>query len=269
MTDTGPRFNDRHSSFLTHIANQTAAPTGNNQVHPSFGMQQRRRSLPARRKQLHHVRVGPELLQHLLNELHDSPVGSIRITPSFQDSGVPTFQAQRKHIETHIRTGFINHPNYAERHTHFFQSQPARHRITLQDTPQRGRKHSHLTHVGRNPRQPFLCQLQTVILRIGNFHPQQVLPIGLQQTFCFLLYPVGHRTQKCIHRFHIPHCQFTGCCPNGLKYFIQIHFHHFQITVYRKNTISGRHSKLSKGNNRPCQRNICPKACLFPKVCYL
>ena len=88
------RFNDRNAGGVAYEVYQSASATWDAQVDISYGIQHLTGSLVGGRQQCHHVRIDTLLLQHLMDQLHGSPVGEVGIRPAFQHTGIATLKAE-------------------------------------------------------------------------------------------------------------------------------------------------------------------------------
>ena len=67
------------------------------------------------------MRIDMKLFEYLVNDTDDGTVGIVRITSTFQDTGISAFQAKGKNVEADIRTRFIDDAYYSEGDTDFGQ----------------------------------------------------------------------------------------------------------------------------------------------------
>ena len=61
------------------------------------------------------MRVDMKLFKYLVNDTDNGAVGIVRITSTFQDTGISAFQAKGKDVEADIRTRFIDCLLYTSR----------------------------------------------------------------------------------------------------------------------------------------------------------
>ena len=166
MADAGTRLNHGDGGILAHKTDQPAAATGNDQVHHPFGMEQHLSRLVRSRQHFHQMGVESIRLEHLMNQLHDGPVGAVGITPPLEHAGIATLQAEHSHVEADIGACFVDDTDHAKGHTDPLNLQAIRQFIATQHLAQRRWEVGHLTNPFGNPMDALGRQLEPVILGV-------------------------------------------------------------------------------------------------------
>jgi len=90
---SGPGLYHRDLRRVANEVDQSLAASGNTEVYVVHGPQHLTGSFVGGGQQGHDIRVDAQLAQHLTDEVHPRLAGVYGIFPTFQDTGVATFQA--------------------------------------------------------------------------------------------------------------------------------------------------------------------------------
>ena len=141
------------------------------------------------------------LLQHIVQQTHDSLTALLGIAASFEDAGTAGFQTECCHVDGDIGASLVDDTYHTERHTHALQIESVGERARLEDASQRGRKFCHLACVGCNTFQTLLIEQETVVHRVCLVHAREVDSIGLQHFWNVLLQSICHRQKHLVYLF--------------------------------------------------------------------
>ena len=135
--------------------------------------------------------INPLRLQYLPDECNDRLVRTTGVASSFQNRGVTRFQAEREYVETDVRTGLVDHADYAEGDRNFLDTHAVRtYRFAEYPTQWRGQRND-VSDVGSDTGNTFPIQQQPVVHRIGRIHTRQILLVGSQNLIGILFGRIG------------------------------------------------------------------------------
>ena len=171
---SGTRLNDTDGGILPDVIDKTARTAWDEYIHQPSGVQQFCRCLSCGGQQSDGVGSKTVLLQHIVQQTHDSLTALLGIAASFEDAGTAGFQTECCHVDGDIGASLVDDTYHTERHTHALQIESVGERALLEDASQRGRKCCHLACVGCNTFQTLLIEQETVVHRVCLVHAREV-----------------------------------------------------------------------------------------------
>ena len=221
---TGTRFNYRHLGGVANELYQFLAATRDAYINIAHGIEHLAGSLVGSWKQFHNGRIHAFAFQNLMNEGDDGTIRVIGISSALQHAGIAALEAKGKHVERHIRTGFVNNADNTERYGNTSQHQTVFECPVLQDLTQRILQSGHVAHVGGYSFQTGIGQLQTVVEWIRLLHACQVLGIFPEQHVLLCDNSICHLQQDGVFPLIADQRQFFAGSLYALKCFFQLHF---------------------------------------------
>ena len=125
VTVSRPGFDDGHCAVLHHRADEPRSTAGNQNIHIFIHAHELLRHRPiCIGNELNRIRIDSAFRQRSPDALRNRKIGGKGIASSLQDAGVSRLKAQPEGVRRHVRSGFINDADHAERNPSFFDPKP-------------------------------------------------------------------------------------------------------------------------------------------------
>ena len=158
-----------------------------------------------------------------MNQFYRGLVRQVSIRTALQHTGIAALEAEREHVESHIRTGLVNHANDTKRHRDTMQAQAVGQRLLLGDMAQGRRQFRHVAHVTGYIVKTLVSQLQAVVQWILGVHLGQILLVGGKDALFEVYDSIGYSLQYLVAQVFWYQGQRTAGSFGLLKCFNQFH----------------------------------------------